>query len=89
MLATTNQTLESLLLRLNGITDVGASALASALIENETLLCIDLGHNIIGNKGAMGKFLLFQKIVILGAELLLTNIMVNRFAKGFVMQRNY
>lgn len=51
VLATTNRSLQSLLLRLNGITDVGASALASALIENETLLSVDLGHNRIGNKG--------------------------------------
>jgi len=40
---------------LNGITDVGANALASALIENETLVSIDLGHNLIGNKGGTGK----------------------------------
>lgn len=57
VLATINQTLQSLLLRLNGVTDVGASALAAALIENETLLSIDLGHNLIGNKGGMGELL--------------------------------
>lgn len=63
MLATTNQTLQSLLLRLNSITDVGACALASALIENETLVVIDLGHNAIGNKGGMGKIVFLDQYV--------------------------
>lgn len=52
VLATANGTVASLLLRLNSITDKGATSLASALIDNESLVSVDLGHNKITNQGA-------------------------------------
>ncbi|KAL3816962.1 hypothetical protein ACHAXA_011750 [Cyclostephanos tholiformis] len=42
----------SLLLRFNAISDRGARELASTLLDNETLRTVDLGHNKITNKGA-------------------------------------
>jgi len=47
-----NTTLERLSLQNNGIGDVGANALANALLDNERLIYVDLSWNRITNRGA-------------------------------------
>lgn len=47
-----SQTLEQLFLIKNGITEVGAKALAKALLKNRSLKALNLDFNDIGNNGA-------------------------------------
>ncbi|KAL7467188.1 hypothetical protein ACHAXS_007444 [Conticribra weissflogii] len=51
VLATVNSTVSHLGLRMNAISDKGATAFASALIDNETLVSVDIGQNKITAKG--------------------------------------
>ncbi|KAL7548105.1 hypothetical protein ACHAWF_011392 [Thalassiosira exigua] len=51
-LGTPRAKLRVLRLRFNAASDEGATELASALLDNESLVEVDLGHNRIANKGA-------------------------------------
>eukprot|EP00581_Thalassiosira_minuscula_P009710 CAMPEP_0183709706 /NCGR_PEP_ID=MMETSP0737-20130205/5694_1 /TAXON_ID=385413 /ORGANISM="Thalassiosira miniscula, Strain CCMP1093" /LENGTH=1745 /DNA_ID=CAMNT_0025937873 /DNA_START=28 /DNA_END=5265 /DNA_ORIENTATION=+ len=52
VLGSANGTVTSLQLRFNAISDEGATELASALLDNETLQLVDLSNNNITNAGA-------------------------------------
>ena len=47
-----NETMTTLELNSNNISDKGATELASSLLDNETLLAVDLGENKVTNRGA-------------------------------------
>ena len=51
VLGSTYETIASLLLRFNSISDKGATELASTLLDNESLKVVDLENNKITNKG--------------------------------------